>query len=77
MGNSKSRYPTDRLVHDRHDPGAIQGAGTGKPVKTIDPALIEFLETYSFPGNESELRDIIATAVLREAGGVGVGRVRE
>ncbi len=44
--------------------------GSGKPAKTIDPTLIEFLETYSFPGNESELRDIIATAVLRETGDV-------
>ncbi len=42
--------------------------GTDKKVRHIDPELIEFLETYDFPGNESELRDIIATAVLRESG---------
>lgn len=41
---------------------------TGKAIRGIDPALIEFLESYEFPGNESELRDIIATAVLREEG---------
>jgi len=43
---------------------------TGRAIKGIDPALIEFLETYDFPGNESELRDIIATAVLREDGDI-------
>jgi len=41
---------------------------TGKSITGIDPALVEFLESYDFPGNESELRDIIATAVLRESG---------
>lgn len=41
---------------------------TGKAIKGIEAGLIEFLETYDFPGNESELRDIIATAVLREDG---------
>ena len=41
---------------------------TGRPIKGIDPELIDFLETYDFPGNGSELRDIIATAVLREGG---------
>ncbi len=40
----------------------------GKAIKSIDPELITFLETYDFPGNESELRDIIGTAVLREPG---------
>ena len=41
---------------------------TGRPIKDIDPDLIDFLESYDFPGNGSELRDIIATAVLREGG---------
>lgn len=41
---------------------------TGRPIKGIDPDLIDFLEKYDFPGNGSELRDIIATAVLREDG---------
>ncbi len=42
----------------------------GKPIKGIDPALIEFLKGYDFPGNASELRDMINTAVLRESGEV-------
>ena len=41
---------------------------TDRPIKGIDPDLIDFLEGYDFPGNGSELRDIIATAVLREEG---------
>jgi len=41
---------------------------TGKAIRGIDPSLIEFLETHDFPGNDSELRDIIATALLREDG---------
>ena len=40
----------------------------GKTITGIDPELIGFLESYEFPGNESELRDAIATAVLRENG---------
>jgi DNA-binding NtrC family response regulator len=38
---------------------------TGLDIKGINPELGAFLQTYSFPGNLEELRDVIATCVRK------------
>lgn len=38
---------------------------TGIAIKGIDPELGAFLQTYSFPGNLEELRDVITTCVRK------------
>ncbi len=41
---------------------------TGSRKIGIDPEYSAFLQTYEFPGNQDELRDIIASSVSRESG---------
>ena len=41
-----------------------------KPIKKIEPAVIDFLQTYSYPGNVRELKNIIERLVVLSEDGV-------